>query len=257
MNPAYYFLESLRAAYPENWRVDWEAVLERSYRIFVGKKRNILDIGGHRGRHADIFIVDLESTNVVVFEPLVTQCTELQRRFAAYSNVRVINAAVGREDGTSRFVINRNAPEESGFRRRKYNNEASAEIEETQVAVVSLDSLDLGFKVDYIKIDVEGGEIDVLEGARGVLARDRPILSVEYGYSSYSVYGHRAEDLYNLAAKNSYVLSDLFGNLYSNVDSWLQCVDRYYWDYLMLPRERAEEFNSLLGPLRHTRLPLF
>jgi len=47
-----------------------------------------------------------------------------------------------------------------------------------QVEVVRLD--DMGFtEVDFVKIDVEGREREVLEGARELLARERPRLIVE------------------------------------------------------------------------------
>ena len=49
----------------------------------------------------------------------------------------------------------------------------------TGVATISIDSLHCN-RVDLIKIDVEGMELEVLEGARHTIARDLPILFVEY-----------------------------------------------------------------------------
>ena len=46
------------------------------------------------------------------------------------------------------------------------------------VEVVRLDDLSLG-RCDLIKVDVEGMECDVLEGARETIARYRPVLFVE------------------------------------------------------------------------------
>jgi FkbM family methyltransferase len=46
------------------------------------------------------------------------------------------------------------------------------------VAVATLDQIGLA-KVRFMKIDVEGMEIEVLLGAKGLLARDRPLLYVE------------------------------------------------------------------------------
>lgn len=48
-----------------------------------------------------------------------------------------------------------------------------------QVDVVSVDSLGLD-RVDFIKIDCEGMDVDVLEGARRTIARDRPVILVEW-----------------------------------------------------------------------------
>jgi FkbM family methyltransferase len=46
------------------------------------------------------------------------------------------------------------------------------------VSVVTLDSLDLG-RCDLLKVDAEGMEKDVLDGASATLARHRPLLYVE------------------------------------------------------------------------------
>lgn len=69
------------------------------------------------------------------------------------------------------------------------------------VPLVNLDSLSLE-RLDFLKLDVEGMELDVLRGARGVMARCHPILLVEWiksdrkaieaelaaaGYRSYAI----------------------------------------------------------------------
>jgi FkbM family methyltransferase len=46
------------------------------------------------------------------------------------------------------------------------------------VKIATLDSLDLA-DVRFIKVDVEGSEREVLDGARATLARDRPIMLLE------------------------------------------------------------------------------
>jgi FkbM family methyltransferase len=49
----------------------------------------------------------------------------------------------------------------------------------TAIDTISLDSLNLS-RVDLIKIDVEGMEMEVLEGAKEILSRFKPILIVEW-----------------------------------------------------------------------------
>jgi len=61
-----------------------------------------------------------------------------------------------------------------------------------EVAVRSLDSLaeELGLeRLDVLKIDVEGLELDVLRRARGVLSRFRPITQIEF--NSWTFLSHR------------------------------------------------------------------
>ena len=56
-----------------------------------------------------------------------------------------------------------------------------AHITQVEVPVVSLDQIlqEDGPKVDLIKIDIEGGELHALRGARKIMALDRPIIMVE------------------------------------------------------------------------------
>jgi FkbM family methyltransferase len=60
---------------------------------------------------------------------------------------------------------------------------------------VELDTLDRQLRdlteLRFIKIDVEGGEIDVLRGGERLLRRTRPFVAVEYGSPTYSLYGHK------------------------------------------------------------------
>ena len=49
------------------------------------------------------------------------------------------------------------------------------------VAAVSLDDYfgPVQRRVDFIKVDVEGGELSVLEGMQGMLQKDHPVLLIE------------------------------------------------------------------------------
>ncbi|MFP3423286.1 FkbM family methyltransferase, partial [Bacillus sp. SIMBA_161] len=53
------------------------------------------------------------------------------------------------------------------------------------MSVTSLDSIDTK-NVRFIKIDVEGTELDVLDGARRTIARDRPLLLMELLAGAYA-----------------------------------------------------------------------
>lgn len=50
--------------------------------------------------------------------------------------------------------------------------------------LVSVDSLELD-RVDFIKIDVEGMEVDALKGALNTIEKYKPILTVEFLKSGY------------------------------------------------------------------------
>jgi hypothetical protein len=58
------------------------------------------------------------------------------------------------------------------------------------VASMALDDLLLGQSTDFIKLDLEGGEIAALNGAAQLIARCRPVLALSYY--------HRPQDLWKI-----------------------------------------------------------
>ena len=59
-------------------------------------------------------------------------------------------------------------------------------------------------RVDVMKIDVEGAELAVLQGARGVLSRDRPILVVELCDATLQHQGASSQDVLRLLKEYGY-----------------------------------------------------
>lgn len=226
---------------------DWECVLERGYRRFLTPHSRVLDVGGHAGRHAQIFIDDIGCQQVQIFEPLPDQRAHLEHRFAARPGVRIFPYALSDSERQADFVVNRAAPEESGLRERLYNDPNGKRLETIPVQVTTLDTLrpTLGETVDYIKIDAEGAEIDILRGAEQLLRQDQPIVSVEYGLSSYTAYGHHRMSLFEIASGLDYCICDLFGNPFDE-EQWDNVVDRFYWDYYLVPRAKSTDFQAQL-----------
>jgi hypothetical protein len=114
--------------------------------------------------------------------------------------------------------------------------------------VVDVDTIDAQAaaleRLDYIKLDVEGGEMNCLRGAQRAVHRHRPFISVEYGRSSYLAYGETALSLFEWSVQNRYLISDLFGNLIEDESEWLQVCDTSYWDFFLLPQERRDFWVS-------------
>lgn len=51
-----------------------------------------------------------------------------------------------------------------------------------QMEIVNLDSLNIYAPINFIKIDVEGQEIEVLNSAGRLVQKNRPVLNVEVGW---------------------------------------------------------------------------
>lgn len=138
-------------------------------------------------------------------------------------NVDAIHAAVGEADGAMRIpILDHLKPASFGSLELKplsrpeyigqgvdYGGEATA-----SVRAMRLDTLDLR-RLDLLKIDVEGMELDVLRGAQETLARCRPVMVIEHLKSDlaaltevltglgYLIYNPEADSLNLLAVHQS------------------------------------------------------
>jgi hypothetical protein len=70
---------------------------------------------------------------------------------------------------------------------------------------------DRQFSVDLIKIDVEGGEMDVLKGSTSLLAQDKPMLIFEFGKGASEYYGTMPHHMFELLDAYNYSIRTLEG----------------------------------------------
>jgi len=147
----------------------------RALLAFIRPGMTVLDVGANIGTHTIPLAQAVgPQGNVIAFEPQRMVFTTLCANIAlnALGNVRPLWSGAGASRGTAR-VPPQNYDATGNFG----GVSLSAEVGE-QVAIVTLDSLDLP-ACHLIKVDVEGMEISVLQGAVNTVARHRPILYVE------------------------------------------------------------------------------
>jgi FkbM family methyltransferase len=175
---------------------------------------------------------------MVAFEPIPHLAQALTLRYAGNRRVGIDQTALGATRGTSTFHYVKNGPPYSGLQRRVYKIPDPI-VEMINVEVDTLDSY-AGFfpRVSFVKIDIEGGEIDCLRGGLRFIAQHRPAFSVEYGSCSYTGYGHTAITLYDLAQSIGYVIVTVDGRQLDTPQRWLDVCDHDGWDFLLLPGEQ-------------------
>ena len=170
------------AAMPKSWvlpakfhyhrlRGDLEAELA-ALDTLIGRGGTAIDIGANFGLYS--FVLSRLCDRVEAFEPQPA-CAAALRAYGA-ANIRVHQVALSREDGTLELKI----PVSSGRALGGFATlrEVEGECLRYQVPVRRLD--DFQFEdVRFVKVDVEGHELQVLAGAQETLRRHKPVLVIE------------------------------------------------------------------------------
>lgn len=142
-----------------------------------------LDIGANVGWFSVLAADRVGPTGRVhAFEPRAETARLLDRSIAdnGFSDrVTLHVTALGAEDGESRLLGSETSTNLGGFRLARDADEAFPRMTSETVSLTALDSLPIEAPVRLIKLDVEGAEPQVLEGARRLIARDRPLILSE------------------------------------------------------------------------------
>lgn len=232
--------------------VDYEAMLEAFYRQLPLEGTEIVDVGAHLGRHA-LPLARLAGIGGTVhaFEPIPAIRRQLSESVAAegLNNVVVYPFALAAEPRVAQFIFVPNLPEESGLRKRhtySYNAVPSGFVE-IPVKVMRLqDALPASSRPRFIKIDVEGGELDVLRGSIGVLDAARPIVAFECGACSYQGYHEKPDEIFEIFRSRGYSVHSITGIAIADVEVFRNAsLAQVFWDYVALP-EADSRFARLL-----------
>lgn len=133
----------------------------------------VYDIGANNGLHSMMF--SFLSNRVYAFEPLEENCREMEINFTInkIKNISIIKAAVSDVNDNTVFHVHSHNKQGSLF--------GAAGKKDILVETITLDSFNFKNKLnpDFIKIDVEGAEYNVLNGFKETIKINYPILYME------------------------------------------------------------------------------
>ena len=167
--------------------------LEEEVKVFVEllnkienrKKSNenliVFDIGANVGDWTAELILKLPKAQITAVEPNPYLFAKLERRFELFSNIEVRQVAIANSHATLPFYAD---SIESAMGSLQFRNVLHLDYQFEPIAnvkVTTLDAFTQGmFKPTAIKIDVEGLELQVLEGAIETL-QDLSLIQFEFG----------------------------------------------------------------------------
>lgn len=178
-------------AYLVDWSAFFYGAYERRWLDFClshlddPKSATVIDIGGNIGHHALWFAAN--GCAVHSFEPNQALWPEIERKSAIPGlpgSITLHRTAMGRTNEVREFLLPEGVNQGTGsFEHEPYNwggNRAEVKISAASEYLQSAGIAD----ADLVKIDVEGFEIDVMDGLRSFLAQARPILWIEISASA-------------------------------------------------------------------------
>jgi len=156
-------------------------------RAFVNEKSSVIDIGAHIGTFA--IPIALVAEKVIAFEPSPEAFALLSYNTGENNaTIQLVNKALGSEKGSG-TLLTRNAS----------NAGANTLIAGDDIPIAMLDA-------DFIKIDVEGMELDVLRGGAELIERARPVILFEVNLSQLRARGASPRSLERFFIQRGYRL---------------------------------------------------
>ncbi len=157
-----------------------------------------IDVGCHKGEILDLILKYAPQGHHYAFEPLPDFYKNLVEKYSNQKNVSIYNNALSNTAGETEFTFVKNNPAYSGFIERDYDNK-EVQIEKIKVQKAVLDEIiPKEANIGLMKIDVEGAELQVLEGSVETLKRCKPVIVFEHGMGASDFYGTLPKDIFNL-----------------------------------------------------------
>lgn len=176
--------------------------IEEALNSLINRSSNCIDVGAHLGSMLSQILEIAPNGRHLAIEAIPYKADWLKRKFP---EVDVKQIALGNTKGELTFYIN---PSQSGFSGIYPNKSQKGDKKITPITVNcnTLDNiLHLDYRVDFLKIDVEGAELDVMLGGEKTIARDHPNILFECTKAGLNRSGCSAESIYKfLTEQHSY-----------------------------------------------------
>jgi FkbM family methyltransferase len=210
---------------PYRWRAAgsfaahfWKAATQQHHRELAPLIRRLVpgqgvvfDVGAHAGQFTKLFARTASSGHVYAFEPGSYARTILRSVVWLHrlDNVTIVPAALGAEAGTAALNMPIKASGARGFGLAHLGDAEArwASVAQETVAQTRLDDAVAGLgldRLDFIKADIEGWEVQMLQGARDALRRFRPRLVLELTAAHLARAGDTLDGAFRLLAELGY-----------------------------------------------------
>lgn len=133
----------------------------------------VLDIGANIGNHSLFYALECMAGKVIAFEPIIKTYEILCKNIKINHMEDIIipkNVAIGEYEGKARA---------RGYDLRNIGGTHIVISQDGDLDVIAIDEMSFDERISFIKIDVEGFELNVIRGAMQTIRKNEPIICLE------------------------------------------------------------------------------
>ena len=162
-----------------------------------------VDIGANQGEYSLFVAKRVPKGKVLSFEPLPSMQRMFERNVEAngFKNIQLYRYGLADKPGS--FPIYEIADRHEGLATLYVGKKEVAKEYIVDLKVLDQECKDLK-RLDFIKIDIEGGELPALRGCSALITRFRPWLIVEINEPTYKNAGYSVADVLNFFTELKY-----------------------------------------------------
>ncbi len=177
------------------------------FKKIIKPNSNCIDIGCNTGQILKPLQQLAPQGQFFAFEPIPYLFHKLVKRFP---KVTMYDIALCNEEGKTTFTIVPERPTLSGLKPREGHDNKKYITQQIEVHTNTLDNIiPATTKIDFIKIDVEGAEFEVLKGAEKTIATNKPYVIFEFGGDSSNYYNIDAAQVFQYFETKNMKLNSL------------------------------------------------
>jgi FkbM family methyltransferase len=153
----------------------------------ISRDSIVIDIGANQGEYCYFFQENVKAKSIFAFEPIPALYERLTILFPRINSFPYAVSNLSKQTELRIPVIN-NKRNESRAKLDDLVEENETTSEKILVQTITLDEFFLSADkpVDFIKIDIEGHELNAIRGGKKLILRDKPILMVELEYRHHT-----------------------------------------------------------------------
>jgi len=162
----------------------------------INKKKNIIDIGANIGSVSLPLAKIFKNSKIIAIEPTIYAFSKLKKNVSLNPNLKK------RINLLNIFVTNKNKKIKEVYsswnlsNNNKKHNIHLGILRKTSLKIRKLDQICSKLKkVDFIKIDVDGHELDVLKSGKKTIIKYKPFIYFEFAPYLYKEFGYTPQNL--------------------------------------------------------------